>query len=528
MLIPTKDIDVHPENRRKITSHDRKVAIPALADSMKKHGQLHAIVVAKQPPRKGRQPRYWVVAGQRRVEAMKLTGAEKIEATQVLSSDTKSDLAALSLSENEHRRPLTPFEEAAYLQRLLKDNTREETAAKIGRSPGWVARRAVITNLSELWSDAIAAAAPTGVIASFGISHLILIARMPVAFQNGLLDEMQGYHQDAPTLRNLQERCALYACQLYAAPWALDPDVVTLVPGRPACAKCGDSTAAQRDLFEDFTNVKGDYEIRCLNEPCFNMKMRAWITRRVDAFVADGQKPVVIVSWDNKIDFTKTNATIAEQQDVEICKKSAEGARPLIFCDDPKRPRWGIVRADAVDPDGMKGGAGEAGADAPTPLAEKRAKKQRQRDTRVCVELANALVGTKKKAGATCRLTDNQLLAAAIAFGTNNIGHSEHPCMQGVWSKYRDLEKSKDKPRQAAIDWFRQFAAKRLSLGARDRDPHVRSEAKRFAAFFDVDLQAIREKVAKQMPDPASWAKLEADGTPKKTAKKPAKKKAKK
>ncbi len=106
--------------------------------SIKEKGVLEPILVRRH------EGKYQIIAGERRYQAAKLAGLQRIPCIEV-DVDTRGMLE-ISLIENLQRRDLHPFEEAAALQSLCDQfrYTHEEIAAKLGKS------RTVITETLSL------------------------------------------------------------------------------------------------------------------------------------------------------------------------------------------------------------------------------------------------------------------------------------------------------------------------------------------------------------------------------------------
>lgn len=104
-----------------------------LADSIKSHGILQPLVVTDVGNGK-----YELVAGERRLQASKLAGIEKVPAiVRTASAQQKLELA---LVENVQRHNLNPLEEAEAFVRLVEEFglTQEEVAEKVSKSREYV------------------------------------------------------------------------------------------------------------------------------------------------------------------------------------------------------------------------------------------------------------------------------------------------------------------------------------------------------------------------------------------------------
>lgn len=113
-------------------------ALESLAQSIRAQGVVQPLVV-----REGEQG-FEIIAGERRWRASKLAGLTKVPA---IVREVSDDVAlAVALIENIQREDLNPLEEAAALQRLIKEckMTHKQCAESVGRS------RASVSNLLRL------------------------------------------------------------------------------------------------------------------------------------------------------------------------------------------------------------------------------------------------------------------------------------------------------------------------------------------------------------------------------------------
>ncbi len=132
-LIGIERIEPNPHQPRKDFGD-----LGEMVASIKEKGILEPILV------RGEQGRYQIIAGERRYQAAKLAGLLHVPCLEV-DVDAKGMLE-ISLIENLQRKDLTPFEEAAAIQRLCDQfrYTHEEIARKLGKS------RSVITEALSL------------------------------------------------------------------------------------------------------------------------------------------------------------------------------------------------------------------------------------------------------------------------------------------------------------------------------------------------------------------------------------------
>lgn len=119
---------------------DRK-ALEDLAASIKEHGVVQPLVVAA-----AGDDRYRLIVGERRWQAARLAGVERVPVVIKEASDRQT--LELALIENVQRQDLNPLEEAAAYQRLIQDFglTQQEVGQQVGKS------RVTIANTLRLLS----------------------------------------------------------------------------------------------------------------------------------------------------------------------------------------------------------------------------------------------------------------------------------------------------------------------------------------------------------------------------------------
>jgi len=112
-----------------------------LSQSIKSHGIIQPLVVS----RSGSQ--FELIAGERRLQAAKIAGLEKVPA--VVRETKEKEKLELALAENVQRHNLNPIEEANAYRRMEKDfqMNQEEVARKIGKSRSAVANKTRLLNL---------------------------------------------------------------------------------------------------------------------------------------------------------------------------------------------------------------------------------------------------------------------------------------------------------------------------------------------------------------------------------------------
>jgi ParB family transcriptional regulator, chromosome partitioning protein len=130
--------DVVPNSRQPRQVFDED-AMAELVHSIREIGLLQPIVVRRRASSAKGEPRYELIAGERRWRASQQAGLVDIPA--IVRETADDDMLREALLENLHRAELNPLEEAAAYQQLLADfgGTQEELAQRLGRSRPQVA-----------------------------------------------------------------------------------------------------------------------------------------------------------------------------------------------------------------------------------------------------------------------------------------------------------------------------------------------------------------------------------------------------
>lgn len=113
-----------------------EASIAELAASIRQYGLLSPVIV-----RRVGADEYELIAGERRLRALRLLGETHTEAIVTTAADR--DSALMALIENLQREDLNYFEEAEAYLSLIRDHgfSQEEISRRIGRSPSSVANR---------------------------------------------------------------------------------------------------------------------------------------------------------------------------------------------------------------------------------------------------------------------------------------------------------------------------------------------------------------------------------------------------
>jgi ParB family chromosome partitioning protein len=135
-------------------------ALRQLADSILDKGILQPLLVRRMEGNEG----FELIAGERRLQAARLAGLEKVPVV-IKDDTTKSDRLELAIIENIQRQNLNALEEAEAYDRLMQEfgHTQEEVAKKVGKERSTVANTLRLMQLpSFAKSDLLAGSISAG------------------------------------------------------------------------------------------------------------------------------------------------------------------------------------------------------------------------------------------------------------------------------------------------------------------------------------------------------------------------------
>lgn len=126
-----------------------------LVDSIREHGILEPIVVAKTPAG------YQIIAGERRWRASKIAGLAEVPVA--IKETTLQGMLELAIVENVQRVDLNPLERAQAYRKLMDEFglTNQEIAQRVGKSPAYVSNTIRLLTLPDAIKDGIMAGQTT-------------------------------------------------------------------------------------------------------------------------------------------------------------------------------------------------------------------------------------------------------------------------------------------------------------------------------------------------------------------------------
>lgn len=143
--VPIQSIHLNPYQPRKRLDESK---VAELASSIKESGLIYPLLVRKSIKSGIDGPVYEIVAGERRLRALKLLG--ETEAPVMIREVGDQETLELALIENLQREELNPIEQAAAYQRLISEFelTQEQVAEAVGKERATVANTVRLLKLA--------------------------------------------------------------------------------------------------------------------------------------------------------------------------------------------------------------------------------------------------------------------------------------------------------------------------------------------------------------------------------------------
>lgn len=157
-------------------------SLSELADSVRTHGVLEPIVVAKTPAG------YQIIAGERRWRASKVVGLPKVPV--IIRETTPQGMLEMAIVENVQRIDLNPLERAQAYRRLMDEfnMTNAEISERVSKSPPYISNTIRLLTLPDALKDALMSGATSEgharALAALEDPHLIINAYKEVLKRN--------------------------------------------------------------------------------------------------------------------------------------------------------------------------------------------------------------------------------------------------------------------------------------------------------------------------------------------------------
>ncbi len=157
-------------------------SLSELAESIRAHGILEPLVVAKTPAG------YQIIAGERRWRASKLIGLPKVPV--IIRETSPQGMLEMAIVENVQRIDLNPLERAQAYRRLMDEFTltNQEISERVSKSPSYISNTIRLLILPDALKDALMAGATTEgharALAALEDPHIIINAYKEVLKRN--------------------------------------------------------------------------------------------------------------------------------------------------------------------------------------------------------------------------------------------------------------------------------------------------------------------------------------------------------
>ena len=519
--IAVEAITRHPANPRTFRKKDKDdPALAELAASIKAVGLLEPILL--RPAGEGFQ----LLAGERRWRAAKLAGFTTIPAI-VREMDDRQALEVL-VTENLQRESLQPIEEARAIRALIEGAgwNAADVADRLGKSPAWVAQRARLTELSQLWQDAIAD--PDSPVSRWPVSHLLLVAKLEPPSQDELA-EMTGWvsgEEPVPERPAVAFMVAERLRTLKLAPWKLGDEA--LYPEAGACTSCRKRTSCHPDLFDEDSPKEPGKDEKCMDKTCWDEKVRRFLTAREAALRAEHHN-LVLIHNDGGRHFGNDGAL--EPYQYQSAKRNDPEARPALIVDGKGTGTLRWIRPDTPAPASRNERPKDAhGNPVPTPLSERREALAKRRTVRA-VEIITKAIQAIAPFPRPPHVVDpimQLILPLAAVFGTehkrdssqwvmNAPGNGENHTPQSAWTTILP-SLSADPAGCTEALWHEvcPVILRRLQYQGTATDvAKLWEDAIHACGALGINHEAAMDEATKAIPQPKAWASLNEDGTPK-------------
>jgi len=501
-----------------------------LAASVKARGVQVPILVRPHPDR-GEAELYDLCYGARRLAAAVVAGLPTVPA--IVREMDDCEFYETMAVENMDRDDLTPVQHGRAVALVCEQHADASgavdyraVAAAMGRSVRWVRTHERLGGLSERWVLKIAdPATPYG---RLGVGHLALLARFSAAAQDKILDDTGAHFWEKVTVAQLDEWLNNhYLRKLTGRPWArlgAEADAA-LVKDRPACESCSRRASRQGELFDDAVPEPMSRNDRCLDAACWVAKTAAWLKGRLTAARRKGK--VVLITTEYLSDEQQAVLRAAKigrplsTWDWEAARKATPGSERAFVVAGPGtgKTRYVTLRAQAS-------GARSAQPDKPPTLAKLRAGLDAEREKALTARLHREALGEGavpyhgdwtplKPAPPLLRLG---ALAAVFLGYDRRYDDGRGGGAEYCWDAYNRLIAEGEEAVRAAL-WHtlcESLSNDLLPTGTSWLPlDTVRDSNTELAALLGLDVEALRAEIAAERPEPAEWADLKRDGTPK-------------
>lgn len=541
LLVPrqirTDSISVSTTNQRKRTGD-----VLSLSLSLKAVGMVQPLIVVPDEKNRGTEKDTFVlVAGHRRLAAARIANMETVPC--MIGAYGPNDVLAIQVTENLQRESLNPVEEAQAIGAFMDaGQDLESVASTLGRSVGWVHRRANLRSLIPQIRKIVLSSPEWGRMPLVVLEH---IARLPAArqeqvFKDGGDDYVPDYCIDVERFRRVMSGTLL---SLTLAPFDRTND--KLVPKAGACASCPKRSGQQPTLWDDDVDEKDRPVDRCLDRKCWDAKVLAHVEMACTEAIATHGAAILFPDCESEEDkriseriADHTGASVGSRYDFDKAKAKTPGAVRAILSTGPMAGTAGWVKAKEGSARGERaakratrgaaGKGGEKGKTSPMSLAKKRAGLERRRRLHVIDAVMARLADMKAVdwMGVTCGRSPLFLLGLIDVLGVKRESASTLGA-RTFMDQVRASQKQKSLPsllaKSAGASLMPRLGSAKSSDEAASRGYREAIEICKMIGVDCIGAHGLYAKALEEIPEPKSWAKA-AGSKRKKKDKKPARK----
>lgn len=505
------DVVPSPDNTR--PRKGDRASIETLAASIRSQGVLQALIVRPHPKDANK---FDLRAGYRRWRAAGMAGLKTVPV--VVRDMSDAEAIEITVTENLNREDLHPIDEGCAIAKLLAVGlSADDVAEKLGRSAGWVLRRAQLQHLHKRFVELNGrdghpfADVPVGV--------LLQLARLPQFVQKGMAVEISKAAKWLPIWARSVGDCEDHIVHqvlmdLTRTIWKLDD--AALYPKAASCLTCPKRSACAPQLFDDLSqNGKADEPGKCLDRDCFDEKHRRAIKGKIAKAKATNPRLVLITQSYGQTPTDEAayfGQSVLQSYAVTKVKKGAKGAVAAVLLNGKGAGTTTYVRS----PMKSAGKVGRPTAATMTLKQKRAALDQRRlawridRVAAVVEERLEVLTRDKRPKFLTEGLLCDHLADLAVAFLMPEPDDMP-PGGNAAWARaggYRKGPAGVKEYELVMVTAVLQCWANRLQRHGASDLGRYEPDMKNVASYLDVDLSGMVRQAAKELPEPKGWTAI--------------------
>lgn len=507
--VPIDEIELSPFQ---MCSAARRTQTVDLEESIRTSGMLQYPLM-----RLGSNGMKQIVAGERRYRAAKNLGWKFLPAYIVEMTDEEAMLAVAT--ENYQRKDLGIFDEATQIK-LLRD--KGMSFAMISSRLGMPVKRAAqVASISEFSDEVLKVLSSEKARWEFewGLDNLSLLAGLQQDTILEILDSLHGRNHPNTVKNAVGHRTSLLA----SAPWKLDDD--TLHPEAGSCSLCPYRSSHQNELFgaDGATEKKAGKGERCLNLPCWEIKLEKFVSAKVSALRDKNETVVLLGQGISSIQRTESGERVYPEWMVEKKKKDDKNAVPAVMMNGNSVGQVVWI----ADPEKSKSEL--------IPKENKLSKPQTKDPAKLLEYEKESLATRKERHGMRRNALFLQIVAERLnefkvvdfdaiislvyAFGLDFRADryvDQDPVDDKKFSPWDKYDEAQEKLKAKVVDFeaiaFRLWRMllpvllRRIAYVSAGKNVNQMNDANKLCIVFNIDDAAIWVDIMETLPDPKSWA----------------------